>query len=416
MSILQITFTIKEYNPITFNFTNCYFQIYSDETKFEKCIFYPQNNSVMDKTELKNNLKYFVKAMTEGEIFGIASFIIPRKIFDKKLKSYNLNNIELTLSEAILNKYFQIPIIQKPEFKISISLQININYVLKKLNFEKKIIKKKYPIKNYKSNSTFKLRINNRSNNSSLINKSNSSLKINQSKTSMNHHSFTKFCYFSNYKKKIPLTQRQTKLNCFNYSDTQSDISVIDSILIDNDELNDDNYIELKTKLNFDKDDYPSDKEIKQRITILSENLFNSIKEKTIILKNYINNNIKLGKSYENYHKKLNDIIKKKNKLNLIKKNNNFKKDNISLIDDYKNNYKKNIEKKKKEFEIINKIFKDNITYSFQTERVRNLLLKTIKSNLDLSIDLTELFSDEGITIFREICQKYGLISGKPDY
>ena len=312
MSISEIKFTIKEYNPLTFNFTNCYFQIYSDDTKFEKCIYYPQNNSVMDKTELKNNLKYFVKAMTEGEIFGIASFIIPRKIFDKKLKLYNFNNIELTLSEAILNKYFQIPIIQKPEFKISISLQININYVLKKLNFEKKIIKKKYPIKNYKSNSTFKLRINNRSNNSSLINKSNSSLKINQSKTSMNHHSFPKFCYFSNYKKKIPLTQRQTKLNCFNYSDTQSDISVIDSILIDNDELNDDNYIELKTKLNFEKDDYPSDKEIKDRIRILSENLFNSIIEKNIIIKNYINNNIKLGKSYENYHKIVNDIIKRK--------------------------------------------------------------------------------------------------------
>ena len=323
MSILQITFTIKEYNPITFNFTNCYFQIYSDETKFEKCIFYPQNNSVMDKTELKNNLKYFVKAMTEGEIFGIASFIIPRKIFDKKLKIYNLNNIELTLSEAILNKYFQIPIIQKPEFKMSISLKININYVKKKLNFE--------------------------------------------------------ICYFSNYKKKIPLSHRQTKLN-------------------------------------FEKDDYPSDKEIKDRIRILSENLFNSIIEKNIIIKNYINNNIKLGKSYENYHKKLNDIIKKKNKLNLIKENNNFKNDNINLNDDYKTIYKKNIEKKKKEFEIINKIFKDNITYSFQTERVRNLLLKTIKSNLDLSIDLTELFSDEGITIFREICQKYGLISGKPDY
>lgn len=415
MSILQITFTIKEYNPITFNFTNCYFQIYSDETKFEKCIFYPQNNSVMDKTELKNNLKYFVKAMTEGEIFGIASFIIPRKIFDKKLKIYNLNNIELTLSEAILNKYFQIPIIQKPEFKMSISLKININYVKKKLNFEKKIIKKKKVlIQNYKSNSALKIRINNKSNNSSLINNSNSSLKLNKSNNIMN--SFTKFCYFSNYKKKIPLSHRQTKLNSFNYSDTQSDISVIDSILIDNDELNDDNYIELKTKLNFEKDDYPSDKEIKDRIKILSENLFNSIIEKNIIIKNYINNNIKLGKSYENYHKKLNDIIKKKNKLNLIKENNNFKNDNINLNDDYKTIYKKNIEKKKKEFEIINKIFKDNITYSFQTERVRNLLLKTIKSNLDLSIDLTELFSDEGITIFREICQKYGLISGKPDY
>ena len=103
MSISEIKFTIKEYNPLSFNFSNCYFQIYSDDTKFEKCIYYPQNNSVMDKTELKNNLKYFVKAMTEGEIFGIASFIIPRKIFDKKLKLYNFNNIELTLSEAILN-------------------------------------------------------------------------------------------------------------------------------------------------------------------------------------------------------------------------------------------------------------------------------------------------------------------------
>ena len=79
---------------------------------------------------------------------------------------------------------------------------MNINYVSKKLNFEKKIFKKKYPIQNYKTNSALKLRINNKSNNSSLINKSNSSLKLNKSNNSVNHHSFTKFCYFSNYKKK----------------------------------------------------------------------------------------------------------------------------------------------------------------------------------------------------------------------
>ena len=93
MSITEIKFSIKEYKPIIFNFSDCCFQIYSQDTKFEKCIFYHQNNYVTDKTELKSDIKYFVKAMIEGEIFGIASFIIPRKIFYKKIKVFNINNL-----------------------------------------------------------------------------------------------------------------------------------------------------------------------------------------------------------------------------------------------------------------------------------------------------------------------------------
>ena len=146
MSITEIKFSIKEYKPIIFNFSDCCFQIYSQDTKFEKCIFYHQNNYVTDKTELKSDIKYFVKAMIEGEIFGIASFIIPRKIFYKKIKVFNINNLELTLSESILNKYFETPILKNPEFKLSISLQMNLNYIVKKVDFKKKIIKKKLPI------------------------------------------------------------------------------------------------------------------------------------------------------------------------------------------------------------------------------------------------------------------------------
>ena len=403
MSITEIKFSIKEYKPIIFNFSDCCFQIYSQDTKFEKCIFYHQNNYVTDKTELKSDIKYFVKAMIEGEIFGIASFIIPRKIFYKKIKVFNINNLELTLSESILNKYFETPILKNPEFKLSISLQMNLNYIVKKVDFKKKIIKKKLPITQKHANSFSKFRKNKTSNNT-----------ICKSHNSKNN-SFSNLMNYSYYKRKIPLTQRQNGPNTLNYSKTQSDISVIDSVLVDNDELSDENN-DIKTKLNFNLEEYPSDSEIQNKIKTLSGNLFELIKEKNLKLQEHINCHIKLGKSFENYNKKIKVIMKKNNKLKLMKENNIFKNEiEVNSKDNYEKIYKQSIKNKKKEFEIIESIFKDNITYSFNSERIKNLLLKTIKCNLDLSIDLTEYFSDEGIQIFREICQKYGLITGNPN-
>ena len=403
MSITEIKFSIKEYKPIIFNFSDCCFQIYSQDTKFEKCIFYHQNNYVTDKTELKSDIKYFVKAMIEGEIFGIASFIIPRKIFYKKIKVFNINNLELTLSESILNKYFETPILKNPEFKLSISLQMNLNYIVKKVDFKKKIIKKKLPITQKHANSFSKFRKNKTSN-----------VTICKSHNSKNN-SFSNLMNYSYYKRKIPLTQRQNGPNTLNYSKTQSDISVIDSVLVDNDELSDENN-DIKTKLNFNLEEYPSDSDIQNKIKTLSGNLFELIKEKNLKLQEYINCHIKLGKSFENYNKKIKVIMKKNNKLKLLKENNIFKNEiEVNSKDNYEKIYKQSIKNKKKEFEIIESIFKDNITYSFNSERIKNLLLKTIKCNLDLSIDLTEYFSDEGIQIFREICQKYGLITGNPN-
>jgi hypothetical protein len=265
------------------------------------------------------------------------------------------------------------------------------------------MIKKKIPITQKHANSFSKFRKNKTSNDT-----------ICKSHNSKNN-SFSNLMNYSYYKRKIPLTQRQNGLNTLNYSKTQSDISVIDSVLVDNDELSDENN-DIKTKLNFNLEEYPSDSEIQNKIKTLSGNLFELIKEKNLKLQEYINCHIKLGKSYENYNKKIKVIMKKNNKLKLLKENNIFKNEiEVNSKDNYEKIYKQSIKNKKKEFEIIESIFKDNITYSFNSERIKNLLLKTIKCNLDLSIDLTEYFSDEGIQIFREICQKYGLITGNPN-
>ena len=62
---------------------------------------------------------------------------------------------------------------------------------------------------------------------------------------------------------------------------------------------------------------------------------------------------------------------------------------------------------------MINNILENNyylLFYSLNHEIIKNLLIKAIKSNLDLYIDLNEYFNEEGINIFRKICKKYNLI------
>ena len=126
-----------------------------------------------------------------------------------------------------------------------------------------------------------------------------------------------------------------------------------------------------------------------------------------------------MGKSYNNYNQKIRVVRKKDNNLNKLKEKYKIKNDVYVYQNDNINRIiEKSLEIKKIEVDLIDKIFDNNpdiIFSSLNSEIIKNLLIKTIRNNLDLYIDLGEYFSDEGIQIFREICQKYGLITGNPN-
>ena len=372
MSIAEIQFFVKDCNPKSFDFNECKFKIISYDTKFDNFISFQNNDSITDKTELKTDIKYCIKALIKGEILGIGSFILPKNTFDKKIKNIKINNINLTLSFAVLNKYFKIPISKNNQFKISISLEIKINYKKKRLKF-----KKINPIKNrilrinrnektplLKNNNNLFLSLTSRSNKSYKSYQNNSFSKFKREQHSSNYSSFNKIEF-----------EKDSYINSFEKSNSDNEKSFIDSIIFDNDDIfnNDNNDNIIKEKNNLNKEIELNDYEIKEKINIILKELFNIIKEKNIF-KDEI-------------------LIYQRENLNKIINN--------------------NLKIKKIENEMINNILENNyylLFYSLNHEIIKNLLIKAIKSNLDLYIDLNEYFNDEGIKIFRQICNKYNLI------
>ncbi len=409
MSIAEIQFIVNDCYPNNFDFNECKFKIISHDTKFDNFISFNNNNSITDKTELKSDIEYCIKVLIKGEILGIGSFILPKKTFDKKLTNLNINHINITLSFSVLNKYFKIPISKYNEFKISISLEIKINYKNKRLKFKKispiknNILRinrnKKTP--NLKNNNMF-LSLTNRTNKSykSYQNNSFSRFKIEQQ--SSNNSSFNRKEY-----------QRYYFINSFEKSNSDVDKSFIDSIIVDNDDsINNDNIIKEKEILN--KESELKDYEIKEKINLILKDLFNIIELKNNKLNECINSNIKLSDSFNNYNKKIKVIRMKENKVYEIKEKNKIRNEILYQRENLNRIINNNLKIKRIENEIINKIIENNNNYlifcSLNCEIIKNLLIKTIRNNLDLYIDLNEYFNDEGIKIFRQICNKYNLI------
>ena len=413
MSIAEIQFFVKDCNPKSFDFNECKFKIISYDTKFDNFISFNNNNSITDKTELKSDIEYCIKVLIKGEILGIGSFILSKNTFDKKIKNIKINNINLTLSFAVLNKYFKIPISKNNQFKISISLEIKINYKKKRLKF-----KKINPIKNrilrinrnektplLKNNNNLFLSLTSRSNKSYKSYQNNSFSKFKREQHSSNYSSFNKIEF-----------EKDSYINSFEKSNSENEKSFIDSIIFDNDDIfnNDNNDNIIKEKNNLNKEIELNDYEIKEKINIILKELFNIIKEKNNRIKECIINNIKLKNSFNNCNNKIKVIRMKENKLFEIKEKNIFKdeiliyqRENLNKI------INNNLKIKKIENEMINNILENNyylLFYSLNHEIIKNLLIKAIKSNLDLYIDLNEYFNEEGINIFRKICKKYNLI------
>ena len=110
---------------------------------------------------------------------------------------------------------------------------------------------------------------------------------------------------------------------------------------------------------------------------------------------------------------KLNIVLKKKEKINEFKIKKKIKVE-LNKKKIWKNKIVDNFVKGKEyEFQVVDKIFGDYKKKENEKEKIKkviNLLIKTIQSNLDLDINLNDIFNNEGIRQFRILCQKFGLI------
>jgi hypothetical protein len=135
--------------------------------------------------------------------------------------------------------------------------------------------------------------------------------------------------------------------------------------------------------------------------------------EKNNYLIRVVNKKNKLENAYSNYLNKLNIFLKKKEILNKFKN-----KEKIKVELNKKNIWKNKIidnclKGKEYEFHVLSRIFGDlekNENEKEKIDKIFNLLLKTIQNNLDLDINLNDIFNNEGIRQFKIICQKFGLI------
>ena len=435
MSKIEISFNIINYKPNYFNFNDYYFEFVCDETKFKDIIEYSKKNIITNKTEIKTNLKYFIKVFYKKELIGLTNFIIPQKYLFKKKKSFNINinNLKLTMSEFHLKKLFpNNNNNNNNNLGISIDIKISFKFIQKKINFSYK------KISNYKINNkkNFLYNYNNIYNNTSNYNNFNNNEFKTHRETSLNSTINT------NRSAKTPIYMRK-KLNNMNYSeqnlknnfnyfnknenDDEDDLTVIDSVLIDNEFTyeNDNESNDLKKKLNFNNNnnfEIPNDKDLINLIEKTKNKFFDNLIEKNKELNNVCERHCKLIKSLNNYQNKLKEIkikkIKLENKINSNNINNiiaNFNKNQNDFIN-------KQLDIKEKENKLFDELYfylEDNINKNnnFYTNNNNNnslnkkeLLIKSIKNIMDLDVDLDKCFEPEEIKKFQNICEKYGII------
>ncbi len=436
MSKIEISFNIINYKPNYFNFNDYYFEFVCDETKFKDIIEYSKKNIITNKTEIKTNLKYFIKVFYKKELIGLTNFNIPQKYLFKKKKSFNINinNLKLTMSEFHLKKLFpnNNNNNNNNNLGISIDIKISFKFIQKKINFSYK------KISNYKINNkkNFLYNYNNIYNNTSNYNNFNNNEFKTHRETSLNSTINT------NRSAKTPIYMRK-KLNNMNYSeqnlknninyfnknnenDDEDDLTVIDSVLIDNEFTyeNDNESNDLKKKLNFNNNnnfEIPNDKDLINLIEKTKNKFFDNLIEKNKELNNVCERHCKLIKSLNNYQNKLKEIkikkIKLENKINSNNINNiiaNFNKNQNDFIN-------KQLDIKEKENKLFDELYfylEDNINKNnnFYTNNNNNslnkkeLLIKSIKNIMDLDVDLDKCFEPEEIKKFQNICEKYGII------
>ena len=192
MSIKEIFFSITEYKPLKFDFSDFSFKFFSEETGFHVIIDFLDNKIISDKTERKGDLKYLITALKEGELIGITNLIIKKEIFSQKLNNINFKDLKFTISDYMIKKLFENSKIPNSQREILISINVQIKYLNKKLNFKKKFQKlKKNPTAQNRAISALKIReqnnMNFQFNNSSLSNRSDNS-SFNEKKKNFNEN------------------------------------------------------------------------------------------------------------------------------------------------------------------------------------------------------------------------------------
>ena len=144
MSRNEITFKLLEYRPILPDLNEYCFQIICNDTKFKDYIYLRYNNKIKDITNLKKNLKYVIKLMKNGKIYGVGNLIINQEIFTRKIKHKTYNNIYLFITENNYKKIFpksDLSKLSKFQTGLNLSIQIDIKYNIKEKDINSKKLK-----------------------------------------------------------------------------------------------------------------------------------------------------------------------------------------------------------------------------------------------------------------------------------
>ena len=397
MSITQLHFSITEYYPSTFDFDGYIFQFISDDTKFNDIIDYQERNTITDRIEIKTDLHYCIKAIYDGELIGIANLTIPSSAFYKKVKSLSFPKVNFTISGFTKKKLFT-----KEYDSISIDIKVSFTYIEKQVLYKTKSKNYTHAQNSYRSNKNTISSARKRSpyqipkiSNKSLLRQFKSTISTNKYKSA--HQS------------------ANTSLD-YELNSSDSEMSIIDSILIDNEyneedeKENDEKELEKIRNLLSSSSILPTDCQLAEKIYKQKDQLLmmQAAYQKKIV--ELVETHDKLLNSYKNYNDKLRTLKKKKNKCTEAKEKADIKSKIFVNVNRNSNKYIKSlIDCKKKESNLIELLMKTFEEKSNDIED-KELLLKVLKRALDLKVDLSSCFNKEGIAKFKTICEKYNLI------
>ena len=322
-------------------------------------------------------------------------------ILKYQAKCLTFPKLRLTISEYTKKKLFA----NQKEKVLSVDLKITFSYI------EKHII--------FKTNKKEDTSVNHKSNYSTIQSERRSP------KVSSN-------AVLRNFKKPFQLTTpKQNKVKSAHHSSntsldlsksSDSEISIIDSVLIDNEYNN----------LESERERVDEEKELEKLRTELTEESIlpidsmlpekiNKQKEKMLIMQvayqrkieSLVDTHERLVESFKNYNDKLRTLKKKIHKLDDNKLKYQIENTITTKINRNSDNYVQSlVELKQKENNLLKMIMKnyDKSNIQKSNEKDKQLLLSVMKKVLELKVDLQSCFNKEGITKFKTICEKYNLI------
>ena len=427
MSITQIVISIKDYYPLNFDFSNFVFHFVSDKIKLSDTIPYDLPKKIIHKFEVKIDNTYYIKAMIGGEIVGIANFFVPASVLYKRTKNLNISNIKFTMTDYHKKRFF---LNKDKDLTIEIDIHIKFSYLSKQVTFKRKMPKKQQ--------SELRMINTDRKRHLSPINTPGNSIHSIVNSNGLIHYKKAIEEYSTPRKYRVRSAQQSanTSFNAIpSNSDRTNEISILDSILIENEynegtekDEQEKNFAQLKESVVFSSL-IPKDKELVDNICLQKESFENMQKELNPKLNQLLNEQGQLVKSYSGYQDKKRELVKKINRLKQWR-------DKFDIKNRITVNHNRNeneyfdalIDIKNKENEILDLIFsynknstksqtKEN-THKKQKNKKQNeqiindkdLLLNTLKRMLNINMDINVCFNKEGLSKLKNICNKYQLI------